>query len=202
MAAAFDRAGFDALDVHMTDLLAGRRVARRLPRLRRLRRLLLRRRARRGRGLGQVDPVQRARARRVRGVLRARRHVRARRVQRLPDDEQPARSSFPGAAHWPHFVRNRSEQFEARLVLVEVAAIAVAVLRAAWKAAAFRSPPRTAKAMPSSATPRSSRRRSRSSRCASSTTAASRPSAIPYNPNGSPQRHHRAHHAPTAASRS
>jgi phosphoribosylformylglycinamidine synthase len=26
----------------------------------------------------------------------------------------------PGAAHWPHFVRNRSEQFEARLVQVEV----------------------------------------------------------------------------------
>ena len=27
---------------------------------------------------------------------------------------------IPGAAHWPHFVRNRSEQFEARLSLVEV----------------------------------------------------------------------------------
>ena len=27
---------------------------------------------------------------------------------------------IPGSAHWPHFVRNRSEQFEARLVLVEV----------------------------------------------------------------------------------
>jgi phosphoribosylformylglycinamidine synthase len=27
---------------------------------------------------------------------------------------------IPGAAHWPHFVRNRSEQFEARLVLLEV----------------------------------------------------------------------------------
>jgi phosphoribosylformylglycinamidine synthase len=26
----------------------------------------------------------------------------------------------PGAEHWPHFVRNRSEQFEARLVEVEV----------------------------------------------------------------------------------
>lgn len=28
---------------------------------------------------------------------------------------------IPGADHWPHFVRNRSEQFEARLVTVEVA---------------------------------------------------------------------------------
>ena len=27
---------------------------------------------------------------------------------------------IPGAAHWPHFVRNRSEQFEARLALLEV----------------------------------------------------------------------------------
>jgi phosphoribosylformylglycinamidine synthase len=28
---------------------------------------------------------------------------------------------IPGTAHWPHFVRNRSEQFEARLTLVEIA---------------------------------------------------------------------------------
>jgi phosphoribosylformylglycinamidine synthase len=27
---------------------------------------------------------------------------------------------IPGAEHWPHFVRNRSEQFEARFVMVEV----------------------------------------------------------------------------------
>jgi phosphoribosylformylglycinamidine synthase len=30
------------------------------------------------------------------------------------------KSLIPGAEHWPHFVRNRSEQFEARFVLVEV----------------------------------------------------------------------------------
>jgi len=30
------------------------------------------------------------------------------------------REMVPGTAHWPHFVRNASEQFEARLVLVEV----------------------------------------------------------------------------------
>ena len=28
---------------------------------------------------------------------------------------------IPGAGHWPHFVRNRSEQFEGRLVLAEIA---------------------------------------------------------------------------------
>ena len=30
------------------------------------------------------------------------------------------REIVPGTAHWPHFVRNASEQFESRLVLVEV----------------------------------------------------------------------------------
>jgi phosphoribosylformylglycinamidine synthase len=31
------------------------------------------------------------------------------------------RELVPGAGHWPHFVRNRSEQFEARFVTLEVA---------------------------------------------------------------------------------
>lgn len=30
------------------------------------------------------------------------------------------REIIPGAEHWPRFVRNKSEQFEARLVMVEV----------------------------------------------------------------------------------
>ncbi|MDM8563172.1 phosphoribosylformylglycinamidine synthase subunit PurQ, partial [Candidatus Marithioploca araucensis] len=30
------------------------------------------------------------------------------------------RDLIPGASHWPNFVRNQSEQFEARLVMVEV----------------------------------------------------------------------------------
>jgi phosphoribosylformylglycinamidine synthase len=29
-------------------------------------------------------------------------------------------SIIPGAEHWPHFVRNKSEQFEARFAMVEV----------------------------------------------------------------------------------
>jgi phosphoribosylformylglycinamidine synthase len=32
------------------------------------------------------------------------------------------RELIPGAGHWPRFLRNRSEQFEARLVMVEVTA--------------------------------------------------------------------------------
>ena len=71
MAAAFDRAGLrgDRRPHERRDL--GPRLALRLQGLRRLRRLLLRRRARRRRGLGQVDPLQPARPRRVRGLLRA-----------------------------------------------------------------------------------------------------------------------------------
>jgi phosphoribosylformylglycinamidine synthase len=30
------------------------------------------------------------------------------------------RGIIPGAEHWPHFVRNKSEQFEARVALLEV----------------------------------------------------------------------------------
>jgi hypothetical protein len=61
MAAAFERAGFDP-GRRAHDRPAGRsHRPRRLQRPGRLRRLLLRRRARRGAGLGQVHPVQRAR---------------------------------------------------------------------------------------------------------------------------------------------
>ncbi len=69
MAAAFHRAGFDAIDVHMSDLLAGASRSGGLPGAGGLRRLLLRRRAGRGRRLGEVDPVQQPRARRVRNLL-------------------------------------------------------------------------------------------------------------------------------------
>ncbi len=73
----------------------GPRLARRLQGLRRARRLLLRRRAGGRRGLGEVDPVQPARARRVRRLLRAPGQLRARRLQRLPDAERAPRAD-PG----------------------------------------------------------------------------------------------------------
>jgi phosphoribosylformylglycinamidine synthase len=38
------------------------------------------------------------------------------------------KSLIPGTTHWPHFVRNRSEQFEARFSLVEVGASASVLL--------------------------------------------------------------------------
>jgi hypothetical protein len=58
-------------DVHMSDLQAGVCIWLTFQGLCRLRRLLLRRRARRRPGLGQVDPVQRTPARRIRGLLRS-----------------------------------------------------------------------------------------------------------------------------------
>ena len=88
-----------------------------------------------GRGLGEVDPVQRAaRATQFAAFFARPDTLRARRLQRLPDDAQPASELIPGAAHWPRFVRNRSEQFEARLAMVEVQRLAVAVASPAWRA--------------------------------------------------------------------
>ena len=57
MAAAFTRAGFEAHDVHMSDVLAGRIDFDVLSRARRVRRLLVRRRARRRPGLGEIHSV-------------------------------------------------------------------------------------------------------------------------------------------------
>ena len=120
MAAAFDRAGFDAVDVHMSDIIAGRVSLRELSRLRRLRRFLLWRRAGRGGGLGQVDSVQSARARRVRGASSGAATSFALGVCNGCQMMSNLRELIPGAEHWPHFVRNRSEQFEARFAMVEV----------------------------------------------------------------------------------
>ena len=64
----------------------------RLPRPRRVRRLLLRRRPRGGTGLGQDHPLQSACPRAARGILRTPRYLRAWGLQRLPDARE-----HPGA---------------------------------------------------------------------------------------------------------
>ena len=64
---------------------------RRVPRLRGMRRFFVRRRARRGRRLGEIDTVQCTRARRVRALLRTERYICARHLQWLPDDGGLAR---------------------------------------------------------------------------------------------------------------
>ncbi|HYN27134.1 MAG TPA: phosphoribosylformylglycinamidine synthase, partial [Burkholderiales bacterium] len=119
MAAAFDRAGFETRDVHMSDIIAGR-VS-----LAGFRGIV----ACGGFSYGDVLGAGEGWAKSILFNRRAR-------------DEFEAffnrRDSFalgacngcqmmsnlheiiPGTAHWPHFVRNRSEQFEARVAMLEV----------------------------------------------------------------------------------
>lgn len=91
MAAAFDRAGFAAIDVHMSDILAGRVD------LDAFKGLV----ACGGFSYGDVlgagegwakSILQRPRPRRLPGLLCAQGQLRPRRLQRLPDDVQPARA--------------------------------------------------------------------------------------------------------------
>ncbi len=127
MAAAFDRAGFAAVDVHMTDILSGRRS------LADFRAFV----ACGGFSYGDVlgagegwakSILFNARARDEFAAFFARGDTFALGVCNGCQMMSNLHELIPGTAHWPHFVRNRSEQFEARLVLLEVAALAVAVL--------------------------------------------------------------------------
>jgi len=67
--------------------------------------------------VGQGDPVQYAHPGRF-GAFFARGDTFALGASTLPDDEQSARAD-PGSRALPRFVKNRSEQFAARLVMVE-----------------------------------------------------------------------------------
>jgi phosphoribosylformylglycinamidine synthase len=119
MAAAFTRAGFDAYDVHMTDILE-RRV-----RLGRFHGLA----ACGGFSYGDVLGAGEGWAKSILFNARAREEFAAffersatftlgvcNGCQMLSALKQ----LIPGASAWPRFVRNRSEQFEARLSLVKV----------------------------------------------------------------------------------
>jgi phosphoribosylformylglycinamidine synthase len=119
MAAAFDRAGFEAHDVHMSDLVAGRvslggfkgfaagggfsygDVL--------------------GAGAGWAKAILfNARTRDEFQVFFSRRDSFALGACNGCQMMSNLRELIPGAEHWPRFVKNRSEQFEARLVMVEV----------------------------------------------------------------------------------
>ena len=119
MAAAFDRAGFEAVDVHMSDVLSGR------SRLEGFRGLV----ACGGFSYGDVLGAGGGWARSVLFNPRARDAFAAFFVR--PDTFALGvcngcqtlsllHDLIPGAEAWPRFLRNRSEQFEARLVMVEV----------------------------------------------------------------------------------
>jgi len=119
MAAAFDRAGFDCIDVHMSDILCGR-VS-----LQDFKGLV----ACGGFSYGDVLGAGEGWAKSILYNSRARDEFSA--FFQRPDTfglgvcngcqmMSNLYELIPGAARWPRFVRNLSEQFEARSVLVEV----------------------------------------------------------------------------------
>lgn len=120
MAAAFDRAGFESVDVHMSDLLSGR-VA-----LESFQSLV----ACGGFSYGDVLGAGEGWAKsilfndRVRDQFAAffnRQDTLALGVCNGCQMLSNLHELIPGSEGWPRFVRNQSEQFEARLVMVEVA---------------------------------------------------------------------------------
>ncbi|NKI75883.1 phosphoribosylformylglycinamidine synthase [Dickeya sp. CFBP 2040] len=119
MAAAFHRAGFDAIDIHMSDLLAGRRNLQDFQALV----------ACGGFSYGDVLGAGEGWAKsilfndRVRDEFAAfflRPQTLALGVCNGCQMMSNLRELIPGAEHWPRFVRNKSDRFEARFSLVEV----------------------------------------------------------------------------------
>lgn len=128
MAAAFDRAGFSAIDVHMSDILAGR-VS-----LDEFKGLV----ACGGFSYGDVLGAGEGWAKSVLFNSRARDGFQAfferkdsfalgvcNGCQMMSNLHE----LIPGTEFWPHFVRNRSEQFEARVAMVQVQESASIFLR-------------------------------------------------------------------------
>jgi phosphoribosylformylglycinamidine synthase len=119
MAAAFDRAGFEAVDVHMTDILSG---AVDLASFRGLAACggfsygdVL------GAGEGWAKSILfHAGAREAFSKFFARADAFTLGVCNGCQMVSNLKELIPGAERWPRFVRNRSEQFEARLALVAI----------------------------------------------------------------------------------
>ncbi|EDY84953.1 phosphoribosylformylglycinamidine synthase [Verrucomicrobiia bacterium DG1235] len=119
MAGAFHRAGFDCIDVHMTDVLGGRVKLADFKGLA----------ACGGFSYGDVLGAGEGWAKSILFNSRAREEFKAfferedtfslgvcNGCQMLSN----LRSLIPGTAHWPHFVQNRSERYEGRLVSVKI----------------------------------------------------------------------------------
>ena len=119
MAAAFDRAGFTAIDVHMSDILSGRIVLRDFKGFA----------ACGGFSYGDVLGAGEGWAKSILFNARARDEFEAF-FKRSDSFALGACNGcqmmsnlhriIPGAKDWPHFERNLSEQYEARTVLVEI----------------------------------------------------------------------------------
>jgi phosphoribosylformylglycinamidine synthase len=119
MAAAFDRAGFESVDVHMSDIIAGRVTLKDFQGAV----------ACGGFSYGDVLGAGEGWAKSILFNSRARDEFSAF-FQRSDSFAlgvcngcqmmSNLHSIIPGAEHWPHFVRNKSEQFEARYAMVEI----------------------------------------------------------------------------------
>ena len=119
MAVSFDRAGFDTFDVHMSDIIAGRVSLKDFAGFV----------ACGGFSYGDVLGAGEGWAKSILFNARARDEFSAffNRADSFAlgvcngcQMMSNLQSIIPGAAHWPHFVKNKSEQFEARLAMVEV----------------------------------------------------------------------------------
>ncbi|WP_412514126.1 phosphoribosylformylglycinamidine synthase [Shewanella indica] len=119
MAAAFERAGFESRDVHMSDILSGRISLEEFQGLV----------ACGGFSYGDVLGAGEGWAKSILFNGRAREDF-SRFFERADSFAlgvcngcqmlSNLKEIIPGTEHWPHFVRNRSERFEARFSLVEV----------------------------------------------------------------------------------
>jgi phosphoribosylformylglycinamidine synthase len=119
LAAAFDRAGFAAFDVHMSDIIGGRATLEAYSGIV----------AGGGFSYGDVlgagegwakSILFNARARDQFAAFFSRGDSFALGVCNGCQMMSNLRQLIPGTSSWPHFVRNRSEQFEARLVMLQV----------------------------------------------------------------------------------
>ena len=119
MAAAFDRAGFEAVDLHMTDIIAGRSSLSGFAGFA----------AGGGFSYGDVLGAGQGWAKSILFNPRAREEFEAffRRGNTFAlgvcngcQMMSALKGLIPGAAQWPAFLRNRSEQFEARFVEMEI----------------------------------------------------------------------------------
>ncbi len=119
MAVAFERAGFTAIDVHMSDIIAGRTTLKAFAGFA----------ACGGFSYGDVlgagegwakSILFNARARDEFAAFFGRSDAFALGVCNGCQMMSNLRELIPGAERWPHFVRNKSEQFEARVAMLEV----------------------------------------------------------------------------------
>jgi phosphoribosylformylglycinamidine synthase len=119
MAAAFDRAGFSAIDVHMSDIISGRTSLAEFKGLA----------ACGGFSYGDVLGAGEGWAKSILFNARAldefseffnREDSFALGVCNGCQMMSNLREIIPGAEHWPRFVKNKSEQFEARFVMTEI----------------------------------------------------------------------------------